>query len=166
MNFLSKILIIFTIIYVVNASSPISLRKVGKVMTGPPSHGDYVLCWEKNEQVVLSGGLCKSSKYEKGVHGWGYVGNGDVIFLYEKLIDYKPTSVCESFRNQYYLVGVIDGCMVSTSNESTITELIPLINKTWAVIQDDSQSFIPSSSKKDLPSIGIELIPLICILIW
>lgn len=116
MRILFKTIAVFIVYNLIFLHVDRKIGKIGKIMTGPPSHGDYVLCWKNNEQVVISGGLC-NCKTKKESH----------TSLINKLINYKSLSVCDSYRDQYYFVGVIDGYMISTSNETTITELMELL---------------------------------------
>lgn len=119
----------------------------GKVMTGPPSHGDYVFCWDKDIQIVLSGGLCKTIKQNYGKSGWGETNNNDVSRLYDKLLAFRNTVTCGQFYDQYYLVGVIGGCMVSTNNASTIETLKPIMISSWTMFESDSNYVQTSSSE-------------------
>lgn len=123
----------------------------GKVMTGPPSHGDYVFCFDKDFQVVLSGGLCKTIKQGYGKFVWGDSNNNDIYLLYEKLLLFHNTVKCGSFYTQYYIVGFMGGCMVSTNNISIIETLKPMLSS-WSVFEDNSNYIQMSSTGLSKPS--------------
>lgn len=113
-------------------------KDIGKVMTGPPSHGDYVFCFDKDVQIVLSGGLCKTIKQGYGKFVWGYTNNNDISVLYDKLLLFHDAVKCGSFYKKYYIVGVIDGCMVSINNIGMTERLKQVMVSSWTIFDENN----------------------------
>lgn len=88
MTSLLKVTIMFLLAVYAQATDPTD-DDFGRVKTGPPSHGDYVICWEDNVQAVLSGGLCKTSKIGSGKSSWGLVSSKDVKNFYISLLEMR-----------------------------------------------------------------------------
>lgn len=125
----------------------------GKVMTGPPSHGDYVFCFPEDFQIVLSGGLCKTIKQGYGKFVWGDANNNDIFVIYDKLLFFRDTVKCGSFYTQYYIVGFIGGCMISISDIRMIEEIKPMISS-WTIFEENSNYVQTSSTSILEPSFG------------
>ena len=122
------------------------------VMTGPPSHGDYIICWSGNIQVVLSGGLCSTTKKSVGKKSWGFVNNNEIKSVYDKLLEYKRPVDCGGLYDKYYMIGVSDGCMISTSNTTVIEKIKSMISDSW----DIDNKLVKSSA---VGKIAVKVVP-------
>lgn len=75
-----------TLSLVIVASLPAGTTPVPiPLVTGPPSHGDFVFCWPGDLQIVVSGGLCSTKKVSYGRFSWGRVQNEAVFLVVERL---------------------------------------------------------------------------------
>lgn len=102
-----------------------------QIITGQPSHGDFIICWQNNTQIVLSGSPCRSHRRGEGHSSISQLDNKDVQDLYEKLLSYKKLTKCENLYSSYYVVAITGTCMMSSSHLSIIDELEELIPKNW-----------------------------------
>jgi hypothetical protein len=100
MTSLLKVTIMFLLAVYAQATDDPTDDDFGMVKTGPPSHGDYVICWEDNVQTVLSGGLCKTSKIDIGKSNWGLVISKDVKNFYISLLEMRNPDEREKFYDQ------------------------------------------------------------------
>ena len=158
MTSLLKVTIMFLLAVYAQATDDPTDDDFGMVKTGPPSHGDYVICWADNVQTVLSGGLCKTNKIGSGKSSWGLVNSKDVKNFYISLLEMRNPVECEKFYDQYYLVGVVGGCMVSTSNISAIEVLKPIMIGSWTVVDENSNQFVSSACNNASPSLWITVL--------
>lgn len=119
-----------------------------KIMTGPPSHADIIICWSNNSHIVLSGGECLTKKIKYSPDSWNYDKYDNKIkTIYEELITYNTPVTCGKSQEQYYVVGISDDCMISVSNASMVQLLQKIISDTWYILQDNKTIFKSSGQR-------------------
>jgi hypothetical protein len=141
MSFMNIIMIVAVLSKIIQ-STPSLVETYGVVMTGSPSHGDYVFCWDGNIQIVLSGGLCNTEKIGIGKFTRESVNNNDIITMYEKILSHKIPIKCGDYFRQYYIVATKSGCMLSTSDKETSKNLHYFIPTNWDIMNKEKNTII------------------------
>ena len=138
-------------------STPSVVETSGVIMTGSPSHGDYVFCWDGDIQIVLSGGLCNTEKIGTDPSAWGNSNSKDIYTLYGKILSHQIPITCGEYYNKYYIIATCGGCMISTNNKEIVKTVVDLIPNSWSIMNREKNTIISNTGLSIKPQIGINL---------
>lgn len=155
---LMNIIMIVPILSQIMTSTSSVVETSGVIMTGPPSHGEYVFCWDGNIQIVLSGGLCNTEKIGIDPSAWGNSNSKDIYTMYGKILSHQIPITCGDYYNKYYIIATRGGCMISTNNKETIKTIVDLIPSNWAIMDIEKNTIISNTGLSTKPPLGFNLL--------